>query len=80
MKTCGKCGLISGDFANFCQDCGSPLSMECPNCGTELSTNAGFCFQCGTSQTIVVFPDKNLEAAVRKVLEKPEGISGSWTN
>jgi Leucine-rich repeat (LRR) protein len=30
-------------------------------------------FECGTSQTIVVFPDKNLEAAVRKALEKLEG-------
>ena len=69
MKTCGKCGLRFGDFAKFCQDCGSPLSMECANCGTELPINAEVCFECGTSQTTVVFPDKNLEAAVRKVLE-----------
>jgi internalin A len=40
-----------------------------------LPTNAEFCFECGTSQTdsiAVVFPDENLEAAVRKALEKPE--------
>jgi len=50
--------------------------MKCSNCGENIPQESQFCGKCGADQTssmTVVFPDKNLEAAVRKAINRPEG-------
>lgn len=49
-KTCGGCGEVSPETANFCGSCGSKFaSGNCKNCETELPANARFCSTCGTA-------------------------------
>ena len=46
---CGSCGHLNRDEANFCAECGSPLSLVCGACGTALRPAAKFCDSCGAA-------------------------------
>lgn len=43
--TCGN-ELLEG--SKFCNNCGKPVGINCPNCGTDLLENSKFCHICGT--------------------------------
>ena len=42
--TCGN-ELLEG--SKFCNNCGKPVGINCPNCGTDLLENSKFCHICG---------------------------------
>lgn len=44
--TCGN-ELLEG--SKFCNNCGKPVGINCPNCGTSLLENSKFCHICGTN-------------------------------
>ena len=44
--TCGN-ELLEG--SKFCNNCGKPVGINCPNCGTDLPENSKFCHICRTN-------------------------------
>ncbi|MCI0335337.1 MAG: zinc ribbon domain-containing protein [Planctomycetes bacterium] len=46
---CGKCGSENEVTANFCQQCGAPMSAtkRCEKCGDLNDADARFCDHCG---------------------------------
>ncbi len=47
-QSCGSCGTINEESANFCIACGDPLKrLVCGSCGAENAAVAKFCAQCG---------------------------------
>jgi len=49
-RTCLQCGNENPEGTNFCQECGTKLSVLacCPSCGAEVSAGIKFCQECGT--------------------------------
>lgn len=48
IKHCAKCNAsVTSPSAKFCELCGAPLKMSCPNCGKEMSLEYTFCLNCG---------------------------------
>jgi len=48
MKHCRVCNaLITSPSAKYCELCGMPLRINCPNCGKEVSLEYSFCVYCG---------------------------------
>lgn len=45
---CHACGTANEKDAQFCKNCGQPLSKVCPKCGEANSADAKFCDKCGT--------------------------------
>lgn len=45
-KCCPKCGQKVDDESKFCTNCGTPLTIICPNCHTEVEPGK-FCSNCG---------------------------------
>ena len=50
VTMCPNCHQPAG-IGKFCVNCGSPLSLKCPNCGAETTGGTLFCGQCGTKLT-----------------------------
>ena len=50
---CGQCHALNALTANFCRNCGSPLTkiLECQSCKASVHANDKFCSQCGKSLT-----------------------------
>jgi hypothetical protein len=49
IKHCPKCNaLITSPSAKYCELCGTPLRISCPNCGKEISLEYSFCLNCGS--------------------------------
>ncbi|MEO7110748.1 MAG: zinc ribbon domain-containing protein [Polyangiaceae bacterium] len=44
---CAQCRRATGGL-KFCEDCGSPRSISCPNCNQPLHAGAKFCGTCGS--------------------------------
>jgi ABC-type oligopeptide transport system substrate-binding subunit/class 3 adenylate cyclase len=44
---CSKCGFSNDSDAEFCENCGSPLSLFCGKCGALLKPGVKFCKKCG---------------------------------
>jgi len=44
---CPKCGNKNSVTAQFCDECGAPLTKTCPKCGTQNDSDAKFCQKCG---------------------------------
>ena len=44
---CVKCGAVLRSGANFCSQCGSPLTTECAFCGAKVGLADKFCSVCG---------------------------------
>ncbi len=44
---CAKCGQLVPAGANFCPNCGTPVSRTCASCGAVNSGAAKFCSECG---------------------------------
>ncbi|MGH7328802.1 MAG: double zinc ribbon domain-containing protein, partial [Polyangiaceae bacterium] len=42
-----KCQRTTGGL-KFCEDCGTPRALVCPNCNQALHAGAKFCGTCGT--------------------------------
>lgn len=56
---CLHCGYANDPDAEFCENCGSPLTLVCGNCGAALKPTARFCKRCGApvaAATPAVFP------------------------
>ena len=49
---CSSCETECSDDANFCWQCGSPLSRACGHCGRTLRPQARFCEGCGSPTAI----------------------------
>ena len=48
IRHCPKCNaLITSPSARYCELCGTPLKMFCPNCQKEVSLEYSFCLNCG---------------------------------
>ncbi|HEU4438174.1 MAG TPA: adenylate/guanylate cyclase domain-containing protein, partial [Methylomirabilota bacterium] len=45
--TCARCQTANSPAANFCLECGAPLTARCERCGAALPAAANFCLQCG---------------------------------
>ena len=50
---CSACGAVNDADANFCDECGAPLSTtkECPACQALNDSGAKFCDNCGAGLT-----------------------------
>ncbi|MEM2129300.1 MAG: zinc ribbon domain-containing protein [Candidatus Bathyarchaeia archaeon] len=47
-KHCPRCDvLVRSQSAKYCELCGTPLRMYCPNCQKEVSLEYSFCLNCG---------------------------------
>ncbi len=46
---CANCGAQNPADQRFCDNCGQPLSANCPVCGALARPGARFCGNCGTS-------------------------------
>ena len=47
-RSCGGCGKVNEETANFCIECGASLKViTCAGCGAENPASARFCAQCG---------------------------------
>lgn len=44
---CAKCQKTTGGL-KFCEECGTPRALVCPNCNQALHAGAKFCGTCGT--------------------------------
>ena len=44
---CARCQTANPPAANFCLECGAPLTARCERCGAALPAAADFCLQCG---------------------------------
>ena len=44
---CPKCGNKNSITAQFCDECGAPLTKTCPKCGMQNDSDAKFCQKCG---------------------------------
>ena len=44
---CAKCQKTTGGL-KFCEECGTPRALLCPNCNQALHAGAKFCGTCGT--------------------------------
>jgi class 3 adenylate cyclase len=64
--SCPSCRHNNPPEANFCQHCGSRLSLICTNCQTEISPDAKFCHQCGKPTA----PADNRDEAIRAYTPK----------
>jgi len=59
MTVCPSCNTQNEDSAQFCVNCGTPLTappqpegaVACPSCGTPNPPDAQFCVRCGTPLT-----------------------------
>lgn len=48
IKHCPKCNaMITSLSARYCESCGTPLRITCPNCQKEVSLEYSFCLNCG---------------------------------
>ena len=47
LLKCAKCGASLRSGANFCSQCGSPLTTECAFCGAKVGSADKFCSVCG---------------------------------
>lgn len=47
VLVCPKCGNKNSTTAQFCDECGAPLSITCPKCGAQNDSDAKFCQKCG---------------------------------
>jgi len=50
MKICSKCGNENSDEVNFCENCGTKLTIsqkKCPKCQTINPNDSRFCENCG---------------------------------
>ncbi len=45
---CPSCGQLTHENAQFCDHCGSKLTIDCAKCGVPLRDGAKFCDSCGT--------------------------------
>jgi class 3 adenylate cyclase/predicted ATPase len=45
---CAACGTENRAGSRFCDNCGTPLSSNCPTCGEPNRSDARFCASCGT--------------------------------
>ena len=51
--SCPSCGVEINSGAQFCTNCGGPISVSaCISCGRALSRAANFCTNCGTPTSI----------------------------
>lgn len=48
---CQKCGKTTAGNENFCEDCGQPFNIKCPECGNgwRFMFDYKFCPNCGHS-------------------------------
>ena len=44
---CPTCGTKNEPNAQFCDNCGTPLSKICSQCGEQNDSDANFCRKCG---------------------------------
>lgn len=56
VNTCPNCGEHNPEGTNFCQECGTKLTVPrmtaanrfCPDCGAEVPNGSHFCGSCGS--------------------------------
>ena len=78
-KICLNCGHSNLEKANFCNNCGKELGIECSKCRTVNPTGSSYCFACGTKLT--GFSHSSPEAIKDKLLEfgrLQKHVSRSW--
>jgi hypothetical protein len=48
---CQKCGTDNDESANYCRECGAPLTKtkRCEKCGQSIDADARFCDHCGVA-------------------------------
>jgi hypothetical protein len=66
--SCPSCRHKNPPGANFCQQCGSRLSLICTNCRIEISQDAKFCHQCGKLTAPADSRDETIRAYTPKHL------------
>ncbi|HLC05603.1 MAG TPA: adenylate/guanylate cyclase domain-containing protein [Anaerolineales bacterium] len=44
---CPTCSFDNPGGSRFCENCGQPLELVCPNCGEAVTPTAKFCRNCG---------------------------------
>ncbi|MEM2117908.1 MAG: zinc ribbon domain-containing protein [Candidatus Bathyarchaeia archaeon] len=48
VRYCPNCkAFTTSCSARYCELCGTPLKITCPNCGNEMSLEYSFCLSCG---------------------------------
>ncbi len=47
MKQCGNCGIMNGQEAKNCVECGYPLNLSCPQCNHVNAASHASCSNCG---------------------------------
>lgn len=70
---CPKCGKLTGGNDKFCNECGQPLNIECPECGNQwrFMFVYKFCPSCGC---------KMIKTAVKPLQEEKPKPSSKPTN
>lgn len=67
---CASCGFTNHGTYNFCGNCGTEISTECPSCKLKVPLGFNFCGYCGTK----VNPDAKPKDSKEKIVVSEEYV------
>ena len=47
IKKCHVCEAVLAEDSQFCEECGTPILLNCTSCGKEVGRGKSYCRYCG---------------------------------